>query len=45
MHGHKYTIDAVVAAIALSHQSPRIILASDADDMVKLCGKVHVEAL
>ncbi|MFG2428528.1 DNA-binding protein [Streptomyces sp. NPDC048590] len=46
LHGHKYAIDAVVAATALSHQGPRIILASDADDMIKLCGeKVHVEAL
>ncbi|MEV6263255.1 PIN domain-containing protein [Streptomyces sp. NPDC051784] len=46
LHGHKYAIDAVVAATALSHQGPRIILTSDTDDMTRLCGgRVHVEAV
>ncbi|MEV0096014.1 PIN domain-containing protein [Streptomyces sp. NPDC050738] len=39
LHGHKYAIDAVVAATALSHPGPRVILTSDADDMRKLCGR------
>nr|WTB33318.1 DNA-binding protein [Streptomyces sp. NBC_00830] len=46
LHGHKYAIDAVVAATALSYQGPRIILASDADGMIKLCGnRAHIECL
>lgn len=46
LHGHKYAIDAVVAATALHYQGPRIILTSDADDMVKLCGgRAHIEAV
>jgi len=40
LHGHKYAIDAVVAATALRATKPTIILTSDADDMTKLCGKV-----
>lgn len=39
LHGHKYAIDAVVAATALQAAQPTIILTSDADDMAKLCGK------
>lgn len=39
LHGHKYAIDAVVAATALRSIKPAIILTSDADDMEKLCGK------
>lgn len=39
LHGHKYAIDAVVAATALRSAKPAIILTSDADDMEKLCGK------
>jgi len=39
LHGHKYAIDAVVAAIALRVAKPTVILTSDVDDMVKLCGK------
>ena len=39
LHGHKYAIDAVVAATALRAAKPVIILTSDADDMEKLCGK------
>jgi hypothetical protein len=38
-HGHKYAIDAVVAATALQMVKPVIILTSDQDDMTKLCGK------
>jgi len=39
LHGHKYAIDAVVAATALCAAKPVAILTSDADDMRKLCGK------
>ncbi|MEU9830522.1 PIN domain-containing protein [Streptosporangium sp. NPDC048047] len=39
LHGHKYAIDAVVAATALEAVRPVIVLASDEDDMDKLCGK------
>jgi predicted nucleic acid-binding protein len=39
LHGHKYAIDAVVAATALRSVGPVVILTSDADDMEKLCGK------
>lgn len=39
LHGHKYAIDAVVAATALRAVKPVLILTSDEDDMIKLCGK------
>ena len=39
LHGHKYAIDAVVAATALRSVKPVVILTSGADDMEKLCGK------
>ncbi len=39
LHGHKYAIDAVVAATALRAVAPTVILTSDVDDMTKLCGK------
>jgi predicted nucleic acid-binding protein len=39
LHGHKYAIDAVVAATALRAARPTIMLTSDVDDMRKLCGK------
>ncbi|MER5425572.1 PIN domain-containing protein [Streptosporangium roseum] len=39
LHGHKYAIDAVVAATALRAVKPVLILTSDEDDMSKLCGK------
>jgi predicted nucleic acid-binding protein len=39
LHGHKYAIDAVVAATALRATKPVVILTSDEDDMTKLCGK------
>ncbi len=38
LHGHKYAIDAVVAATALRSTRP-VILTPDKDDMTKLCGK------
>lgn len=40
LHGHKYAIDAVVAATALQAAKPVAIITSDADDMQKLCGKL-----
>ncbi|MFI7451847.1 PIN domain-containing protein [Nonomuraea sp. NPDC049714] len=39
LHGHKYAIDAVVAATALRAVRPVIVLTSDEDDMSRLCGK------
>lgn len=39
LHGHKYAIDAVIAATALRATKPVIVLTSDVDDMTKLCGK------
>lgn len=36
LHGHKYAIDALVAAMAL--RSPAPVLTSDRDDWSKLCG-------
>ena len=39
LHGHKYAIDAVVAATALRAVRPVIVLTSDEDDMHELCGK------
>ncbi|MFE2421572.1 DNA-binding protein [Streptomyces hokutonensis] len=38
LHGHKYAIDAVVAEMALRQHRPVVMLASDIDDMAKLCG-------
>lgn len=40
LHGHKYAIDAVVAATALRAEKPVIVLTSDVDDLRKLCGKL-----
>lgn len=39
LHGHKYAIDAMVAEVALRLPGPVAVLTSDADDMVKLCGR------
>ncbi|MEU8340403.1 PIN domain-containing protein [Spirillospora sp. NPDC048832] len=39
LHGHKYAIDAVVAATALLAPKPVVLLTSDVDDMTTLCGK------
>jgi predicted nucleic acid-binding protein len=38
LHGHNYAIDAAVAEAALRQHRPVVMLASDIDDMVKLCG-------
>ncbi|WP_431042934.1 DNA-binding protein [Streptomyces sp. P1-3] len=38
LHGHKYAIDAAVAAIAVKQKRPVVMLTSDVDDMTKLCG-------
>ncbi len=38
LHGHKYAIDAAVAEMALRQHRPVVMLTSDIDDMVKLCG-------
>jgi hypothetical protein len=38
LHGHKYAIDAVVAATALRATKPTVVLTSDVDDLGKLCG-------
>ncbi|MGW5446423.1 DNA-binding protein [Streptomyces asiaticus] len=38
LHGHKYAIDAAVAATALKQRHPVVMLTSDVDDMTKLCG-------
>ncbi|GGM21902.1 MULTISPECIES: PIN domain-containing protein [Micromonospora] len=39
LHGHKYAIDAMVAEVALRLPGPVVVLTSDGDDMVKLCGQ------
>ncbi len=39
LHGHKYAIDAMVAEVALRLPGPVVVLTSDVDDMVKLCGQ------
>ncbi|KPI13547.1 UPF0129 protein [Actinobacteria bacterium OV450] len=38
LHGRKYAIDALVAALALRAPAPVIALTSDRDDWSKLCG-------
>jgi predicted nucleic acid-binding protein len=43
LHGHKYAIDAMVAATAILTPGPTTILTSHPDDIAMLCGKrVHV---
>ncbi|MEU9200832.1 DNA-binding protein [Streptomyces sp. NPDC048332] len=37
LHGHQYAIDAAVAEVALRQPKPVALLASDSDDMTKLC--------
>lgn len=37
-HGHKYAIDAILAATALSVPGPTTVLTSDPDDIALLCG-------
>ncbi len=38
LHGHKHAIDAAVAEMALRQRRPVVMLTSDIDDMMKLCG-------
>jgi len=38
LHGHEYAINAAVAEAALRQHRPVVMLTSDIDDMVKLCG-------
>lgn len=38
LHGHKCAVDAAVAEAALRQQRPGVMLTSDIDDMIKLCG-------
>ncbi|MZE53403.1 PIN domain-containing protein [Streptomyces sp. SID5770] len=38
LHGHKYAVDATVAATALRQPGPVAVLTSDTDDMARLCG-------
>ena len=37
-HGHKYAIDAMLAATALSVPGPTTVLTSDPEDIAMLCG-------
>ena len=39
LQGHKYAIDAMVAEVALRLAGPVVVLTSDVDDMMKLCGR------
>ncbi|WP_169944408.1 DNA-binding protein [Microbispora sp. H11081] len=38
LHGHKYAIDATIAEMALRQPGPVVVLTSDVDDMIRLCG-------
>lgn len=38
LHGHKYALDAIVAATALAAPPPITVLTSDPDDLLMLCG-------
>lgn len=38
LHGHRYAIDAIVAATALAADGPTTVLTSDPDDLLALCG-------
>ncbi|MFE1783473.1 type II toxin-antitoxin system VapC family toxin [Streptomyces sp. NPDC059506] len=38
LHGHKYALDALVAATALASPSPVTVLTSDPEDLRMLCG-------
>ncbi|MFD8545046.1 DNA-binding protein [Streptomyces sp. NPDC059649] len=42
LHGHKYAIDAVFAAIARAAPAPVTVLTSDPDDITLLCGPAVV---
>nr|WP_202469687.1 hypothetical protein [Streptomyces sp. SID2888] len=46
LHGHKYAIDAALAAVALRQPGPVTVYTSDEDDLRKLCGdRVLVRSL
>lgn len=38
LHGHKYALDAIVAATALASPAPVTVLTSDPEDLLMLCG-------
>ncbi|MER6999730.1 DNA-binding protein [Streptomyces sp. NPDC000410] len=38
LHGHKYALDAILCATALSLPGPVIVLTSDPEDIATLCG-------
>ncbi|MEU3630125.1 type II toxin-antitoxin system VapC family toxin [Streptomyces fradiae] len=38
LHGHKYALDAIVAATALASPAPATVLTSDPEDLLMLCG-------
>lgn len=38
LHGHKYALDAIVAATALISPAPVTVLTSDPEDLLMLCG-------
>ncbi|WP_030799640.1 type II toxin-antitoxin system VapC family toxin [Streptomyces sp. NRRL S-337] len=38
LHGHKYALDAIVAATALASPAPVTVLTSDPEDLRMLCG-------
>lgn len=38
LHGHKYALDAIVAATALASPAPVTVLTSDPEDLTALCG-------
>jgi hypothetical protein len=39
LHGHKYAIDAVVAATAIQAARPVVLYTSDSDEMTRLCAE------
>ncbi|MDH6214623.1 type II toxin-antitoxin system VapC family toxin [Streptomyces pseudovenezuelae] len=38
LHGHKYALDAIVAATALASPAPATVLTSDPEELLVLCG-------
>jgi hypothetical protein len=38
LHGHKYALDAIVAATAPASPAPVTVLTSDPEDLLMLCG-------
>ena len=46
LHGHKYALDALVAATALTAPAPVTVLTSDPEDLLMLCGTgVHISKI